>query len=133
MTATATEGRSAARARRWSLAPSYRGSVDPRIVTSLVAGQPTVSIDGVVDLAGVAHVRDAIQRAVLDHRGRTLRIDLDGVEGLDDSGLGVLVGAGAAARHHGGDVELVCSSPALLERLRVTRLDRIFEVRTSVA
>lgn len=107
--------------------------VDLHVSTNVVAGVPMVSVEGVVDLATLGRLHGALHRAVLAHPGRTLRVDLDGVSVLDDGGLGVLVGAAAAARERGGDIELVCTGPALRQRLTATRLDRIFEIRSTVA
>jgi anti-anti-sigma factor len=59
-------------------------------------------------------------------------VDLDGVAALDDSGLGVLLGAAAAARQADGDLEIVCNDERLRTRLERTRLDRAVTVRTSI-
>jgi anti-sigma B factor antagonist len=107
--------------------------MDLRTTTSLVAGVPTVVLDGAVDLVTVGRLHDALHRAVLDHPGRTVRVDLDGVTALDDGGLGVLVGVAATARERGGELELVCSNPGIRRRLTDTRVDRILEIRSTVA
>ena len=104
-----------------------------RTSTRLVGGQPTITLDGVVDLVAVPELRDALQMAVLKHPGTTLLIDLDGVVVFDDCGLGMMIGAAATARERGGDVELVCTNPAILDQLARTRVDRLFTVRATVA
>ena len=58
--------------------------------------------------------------------------DLDGVAALDDAGLGVLLGAAAAARQADGDLEIVCNDERLRTRLERTRLDQAIAVRTSI-
>ena len=98
-----------------------------------VGGSIVVAVDGVVDLAAIGHLHDVLARTVRRHPGVTLLVDLDAVSVLDDAGLGVLLGAAAAARGAGGDLEVVCTRSALCERLQSTRFDRAVRVRTSIA
>ncbi len=98
-----------------------------------VGGSIVVTVDGVVDLAAVGHLHDDLSRAVRRYPGVTLIVDLDAVSVLDDAGLGILLGAAAAARDSAGDLEVVCTRPALRERLALTRFDRAVNVRDSIA
>jgi anti-anti-sigma factor len=103
--------------------------VDLQVRVDTVGDTPTVGLGGLADLASVPLLHDVLTRAVLDHPGETVVVDLDGVVGLDDSALGMLLGAAGRARDLGGDVEIVCSSDTLLERFRSTGLDRAVTVR----
>lgn len=108
-------------------------AVDLRIRETTIGGTPTLAVDGVLDLASVAVFHDALQRFVVNHAGaQVLTIDLDGVVALDDSALGVLLGAAASARDAGGELELVCGAPRLRQRLASTRLDRVLTLRATV-
>ena len=107
--------------------------MDPRRSTRSIGGHPTVVLDGVVDLASIGRVHDVLHRAVLDHPGVVVIIDLDGVSALDDAGLVIMLGAAAGARQRGGDIELVCTSAALLDRLALTRVDQLLTIRSTVA
>jgi anti-anti-sigma factor len=107
--------------------------MDLRTTSTTVGDVPTVSVDGVVDLASIAVFRDALLRTVHASRGQTVVVDLDGVAALDDAGLGVLLGAAAAARQADGDLEIVCNDDRLRTRLERTRLDRAITVRTSIS
>jgi anti-sigma B factor antagonist len=98
-----------------------------------VGGSVVVAVDGIVDLAAVGLLHDDLARAVRQHPAATLLVDLDGVTGLDDAGLGVLLGAAAAARSSGGDLEVVCTRSTLCERFALTGFDRAVRVRTSIA
>ncbi len=98
-----------------------------------VGSSIVVAVDGIVDLSTVGRLHDDLARAVRQHPGVTLVVDLDAVGALDDAGLGVLLGAAAVARDGGGDVEVVCSRPALRERLKRTRFDQAVTVRGSIA
>lgn len=92
-----------------------------------------VTVDGVVDMSSVGRLHDDLARAVRQHPGVTLVIDLDAVGALDDAGLGVLLGAAASARDSGGDLEVVCTRSPLRDRLTTTRFDRAVVVRGSIS
>ena len=98
-----------------------------------VGGSFVVTVDGVVDLAAVGRLHDDLSRTVRRHPGVTVVVDLDAVSVLDDAGLGVLLGAAASARAQGGDLVVVCTRPALRDRLVLTRFDRAVDVRDSIA
>ena len=107
-------------------------TVDLRTQLTTVAGAPTVIVEGVVDLASVAVLRDALLRSVHANPAVTLFVDVDAVTAIDDAGLGILMGAAAAARQADGDLELVCGSERLRTRLERTRLYRAISVRGSI-
>ncbi len=100
---------------------------------AIVNGSVTLVLEGIADLASLGQLRTALLSAVDAHRGDAVLVDLDGLAALDDSALGILLGAAATARDHAGDLVVVCAAPALRERFARTRLDRAIEVRTSVA
>jgi anti-anti-sigma factor len=104
-----------------------------RAAVSSVGGSVVVTVDGIVDLAGVGALRDDLARTIRRHPGQTIAVDLDAAESIDDTGLGVLLGAAATARDSDGDLVVVCNRPALRSRLETSRFDRAVEVRTTIA
>ena len=98
----------------------------------LVVHQTTVGtlsvlqVSGEVDLATLPRLADALTRAV--GGPDTVAVDLDGVHVMDDTGLGLILGAAGRARQAGGDVAVVCSSALLRERLAITGFDRAVRV-----
>jgi anti-sigma B factor antagonist len=94
-----------------------------------IGDAPLLELQGEIDLATVPLLRDQLTRALGLHPGVELLVDLDGVTVLDDTGLGVLLGAAAQARDAGGDLVVVCTSERLLHRLARTGLDRAISVR----
>jgi anti-anti-sigma factor len=104
-----------------------------RTAVSTVGGSVVVALDGTVDLAGVGALHSELGRAVRLHPGATIVVDLDGVDTIDDAALGVLMGAAAAARDAGGDLEVVSNLAPLRARLERTRFDRAVAVRTTIA
>lgn len=97
-----------------------------------VAGQQVVVVEGEIDLATVPRLRDALAHAITGEGDGPVFVDLDGVTVLADIGLGVLLGAAATGRRAGRVVEIVCSTPRLVELLRETGLDRVIDVRSRV-
>jgi anti-sigma B factor antagonist len=95
-------------------------------------GLVVVAMAGELDLATVPRLRDRLVRVISEHPGEMVVLDLDGLSAVDDTGLGVLVGALRRARVHGGDVSLVCTSAELLEVFALTRLDRAFVIYPDV-
>ena len=69
---------------------------------------------------------------MMDEGHYRLVVDLEGVEFMDSTGLGVLVSCLKRAKEHGGDLSLVCTSPQILRVLSITGLDKVFEVRASL-
>jgi anti-sigma B factor antagonist len=107
--------------------------VDLHGSVEIVTEVPVLSLTGTVDLATVAKLRDLLVRTISDHAGRTVVVELDGVDGLDDVGLGVLLGAAGRARQAGGDLAVVCASEHLRSRFTLTGLDRAINVSPSIA
>jgi anti-sigma B factor antagonist len=58
-------------------------------------------------------------------------IDLEAVEFLDSTGLGVLVGGLKKVRAHDGSLELICSQERLLKIFRITGLAKVFVIHDS--
>lgn len=90
--------------------------------------RPVLQVHGEIDLATLPGFRDHLMRAVGEHAGATLAVDLDGVTALDDTGLGMLLGAAGRARELGGDLVVVCSTDRLLHRFAITGFTRAVTV-----
>lgn len=96
--------------------------------TGDTGAMPVLHVSGEIDLATLPALRDQLTRAVSLHGGRTLAVDLDGLIALDDTGMGMLLGAAGRAREQGGDLVLVCTNDWLRHRFAVTGLDRAVQV-----
>lgn len=92
-----------------------------------------IRIEGLIDLSSVGMLHMDLANAVRRAPGASVFVDLDGVRSIDDAGLGILLGAAAAARDGGGDLTLVCADDALRARLARTRVDRAVDVRHRIA
>jgi anti-sigma B factor antagonist len=74
----------------------------------------------------------AIVRDFLAQGGRHLVVDITGVEAMNSSGLGMLVGAVTTLRKAGGKIVLACVSPGVQNLLTITRLHTVFETYPTV-
>ena len=79
---------------------------------------------GRLDARAAGAVRDALHAALSAGSG-PLVVDIAGVELLDATGLGVLVGAHRRARLDGRELVLRGPSARVRRLLKVTRLDRV--------
>lgn len=97
-----------------------------------VGDQAVLQVSGEIDLATLPFFRDHLIRLVDSHAGTTVIVDLDGVTALDDTGLGMMLGAAGRARQLDGDLVLVCSGERLLARFALTGLDRAVQVQPTI-
>lgn len=88
---------------------------------------------GDVDLSTAPELQNGVTRLLRERRGERVAIDLDGVDALDDVGLGLVLGAAGRARQQGGDVVVVCAGNSRRERLSLTGFDRAVTVVTRLA
>ncbi len=85
-----------------------------------------VVLTGRLDGRSAGEVRDALHAVLGAGSGSgPLIVDLTGVELLDATGLGVLVGAHHRARRAGRDLVLRGASARVTRLLRVSRLHRV--------
>lgn len=94
-------------------------------------GHAVLEVAGEVDVYTVPTPRDRIAD-LLDGGQRGLVVDLAGVEFIDSAGLGVPGWALNRAKELGGGPELVCPQERVLNLLRITGLDDVFAVHSSV-
>jgi anti-anti-sigma factor len=69
--------------------------------------------------------------AAIDRGARHLIVDGSGIDYLDSTGIGELIGALRRLMEAGGRVGIAAPSPKLREILEITHLDSIFLVRES--
>ena len=103
------------------------------ITDNAVDGWTVVTISGEVDVAAGPDLRDQLL-PLIESGADHLVIDLEPVDFIDSTGLGVLVGAVRRARANDGDgdVRLVCTNPRILKVFAVTGLDQVFVIAASV-
>ena len=90
-----------------------------------------LTVAGCLDHQNAPVLRDRVI-GLLSEGYRCFVLDLQGVDFLDSSGLGVLVGGLKRARQAGGSLQLVCTQHPVLKVLRVTGLIKVFSIHPSV-
>jgi len=95
------------------------------------ADRVVVAVGGQIDVYTAHIVRDRLTGFV-DAGQRHIIVDLEGVDFLDSTGLGVLVGALKRVRASDGSLQLVCSEERLLKIFRITGLDKVFLIDACV-
>ena len=81
--------------------------------------QPVLVFSGEIDLATVPECSDMLTKFVDDHAGRDIAIDLCQVSALDDTGVGVILGAVARARTSGSHLALIIDGQHMRARFGV--------------
>jgi anti-anti-sigma factor len=99
------------------------------VVVSVASGHE-IALEGRLDARSVGEVRDALHAAI-DAGDGDLVVDVSGVETVDATGLGVLVGADRRARRAGRRVVLRDAGPRLRLVLRATRLHRVLHLESA--
>ena len=69
--------------------------------------QSVLVFAGEIDLATVPECSDMLTKFVDDHAGSDLAVDMRQVSALDDTGVGIILGAAARARASGSHLALV--------------------------
>lgn len=104
--------------------------MDLTLSTREVAGTTIVAVGGEIDVYTAPKLRDKITELVADGV-YTIVIDMESVEFLDSTGLGVLVGGLKKVRAHAGSLELICTQDRLLKIFRITGLAKVFVIHDS--
>jgi len=105
--------------------------MDLQITTHTVEPFDVIEIGGEVDVYTAPRLREAIVAVVEAGRHRLI-IDVQQVEFLDSTGLGVLVGALKRVRADGGSLDIVCTQERILKIFEITGLDKVFGLHASV-
>lgn len=96
-----------------------------------VGDRTVLTVAGEIDVYTAPKLRDKITDVVNDGH-YAIVVDLEGVEFLDSTGLGVLVGGLKKVRAHSGSLDLVCSQDRLLKIFRITGLSKVFTIHPSL-
>lgn len=104
--------------------------MDLTLTTRDIDGTTIVAVGGEIDVYTAPKLRDKITELVAAGV-YDLVIDMEAVEFLDSTGLGVLVGGLKKVRAHDGSLQLVCTQDRLLKIFRITGLAKVFVIHDS--
>jgi anti-sigma B factor antagonist len=113
-------------------APGVGGGHVELSVTSRQEGARTViSVGGEIDVYTAPSLRERLNELVASGH-YDLVVDMEQVEFLDSTGLGVLVGGLKRVRSYDGTLSLVCSQEKILKVFRITGLTKVFPIYASL-
>ncbi len=90
-----------------------------------------VDVKGEIDVYTAPKLREKLIELVSEGTYRVI-VNLEGVDFLDSTGLGVLVGALKRVKAHDGSLALVCTQDKILKIFKITGLTKVFPIHDSV-
>jgi anti-sigma B factor antagonist len=98
---------------------------------SAAPGRTVIAVSGEIDVYTAPRLRETLV-SLVDAGNYRLIVDMEGVEFLDSTGLGVLVGGLKRVRAFDGGIDLVCTQGRILRIFRITGLSKVFNIYDSV-
>lgn len=106
--------------------------MDLKIESKEVDGVGVITLEGEVDVYTAPKLKSRLIDMV-DEGRYNIVVDLQKVDFMDSSGLGVLVGGLKRVKSHQGSITLVCTQENILKIFRITGLVKVFPIYSSEA
>ncbi len=94
-------------------------------------GIEVIDVGGEIDIYTAPRLRDLLIDLVSKNNYQ-LVVNMEKVEFVDSTGLGVLVGGLRRVRAHDGSLDLVCTRERILRIFRITGLTKVFDIHETV-
>jgi anti-sigma B factor antagonist len=94
-------------------------------------GIEVVDVEGEIDVYTAPRLRELLIDLV-NKNNYQLIVNMEKVEFLDSTGLGVLVGGLKRVRAYDGSLDLVCTQERILKIFRITGLTKVFGIHDTV-
>ena len=105
--------------------------MDLTLSTRTEGDRTVVAVAGEIDVYTAPKLREQLIDLVTTGSYHLI-VDMEGVDFLDSTGLGVLVGGLKRVRAHDGSLRLVCTQERILKIFRITGLTKVFPIHASV-
>ena len=105
--------------------------MDLSVMTRQEGSYTVLSVTGEIDVYTAPTLRERLNELVAGGHYE-LVVDMAGVDFLDSTGLGVLVGGLKRARAHDGTLRLVCAQEKILKVFRITGLTKVFPIHPTL-
>lgn len=105
--------------------------MDLSVTSREQGGRTVVEVSGEIDVYTAPVLRERLNDLVGEGRHH-LVVDMEKVDFLDSTGLGVLVGGLKRVRSHDGSLHLVCTQEKILKVFRITGLTKVFPIHDTV-
>jgi anti-sigma B factor antagonist len=106
-------------------------AIDLKVESQAREAWTVVSVTGEVDVYTAGRLREEIV-GLVDRGRHHLAVDLEGVEFMDSTGLGVLITGLKRIREQAGELVLIAPRDQIRRLLTITGLDRVLPVHESV-
>ena len=106
--------------------------IEIRLKTSSQGSWTVVDVGGEIDLFSAPQLKERIAQLV-DEGNEWLVINLEKVDFMDSTGLGVLLGALKRVREREGSLAIVCPPGPVHRVLTLTGLHKVFSIYESLA
>ncbi|HTR69210.1 MAG TPA: STAS domain-containing protein [Mycobacteriales bacterium] len=105
--------------------------MDLSLSTRSEGDRTVVAVGGEIDVYTAPKLREHLIDLVSGGAHHII-VDMERVDFLDSTGLGVLVGALKRVRSEDGSLDLVCTQDRILKIFRITGLTKVFPIHASV-
>ena len=105
--------------------------LDFRIASSRLDATAVVAVAGELDMHTAERLAQTLREVDADN-ANSIVVDLFEVPFVDSAGLGVLASAAKSTKALGGTFVLAADDPRFLRTLRITGLDRLFDVQPTL-
>jgi anti-sigma B factor antagonist len=96
-----------------------------------VGTHSVVDVKGEIDVYTAPKLREKLIELVSEGSYDVV-VNLENVDFLDSTGLGVLVGALKRVKAHDGSLSLVCTQDKIMKIFKITGLTKVFPIHASV-
>ena len=105
--------------------------MDLSLATRTEGDRTVVEVGGEIDVYTAPKLREQLVDLVAAGNYHLI-VDMEKVDFLDSTGLGVLVGGLKRVRAHDGSLHLVCTQERILKIFRITGLTKVFPIHATV-
>ena len=100
---------------------------DLKIETRTVNDRPVLDLTGEVDSYNAPKLREKMV-ALIDEGNTDLLINMTGVDYIDSTGLGTLVGGLKRATEKNGQIRIICPNEQIYKVFNITGLVKVFTI-----
>lgn len=87
-----------------------------------------VRVGGEIDHHSAVSVRTGIDQKIASERPSRVLLELSGVDFMDSSGLGLIMGRLALVKSYGGSLSVLDPSPAVLKIIKLAGMERMVTI-----
>ena len=99
-----------------------------RIVVTFEGSTLIISPNGEIDHHSARSLRERIDNEMYSNRPSVMILDLSGIDFMDSSGLGLIMGRYALMQKIGGELSLISPNERIMKILKLAGLDRIIKI-----